>query len=411
MHNSLDLVAMRLTRKDSNWESERETSSIASSSENDDANEELTLEDHKIANAFALSAQFRNKTKSETGLLSLAVSIGAGTRHVFASSLTKRSFLHPLLSRQDGIFRSGRLEEVIELARAQRGENIHAVDQDWPRFLASVNIANLISSFDRCNRYESRLREWLTDLRKEILMFHGNPSVDFPVGSLFAIKGALAYAEHGHEQDGILDATVGYLGRSDSSFKHGHDTFAVVKYKITGSANNFLEWDKPEAVLAQVMCWLAGEETTRISLVLCEIGFKLVYRIKVGVHPDCRPIFNYYLFPPNNPNTGKSGYLPCRSSGFNHYANMESLVRVIYESTKTSIHGATLDSTIDAKARSVYAVDEQDGVEDLNEENSEVKFQVQKEVNLVSSVRLGKCTTKSSRTVSNNVPSPGCIEL
>ena len=307
-----------------------------------------------VENAEALSRAFPEKI-IVTGLMSSP--IGGVISPVFASRLRTPNLLHPLLTRQDGIFRPGSLAKFIELARAKRGDFGNRDDTEWLRVLGALDIETLVADFDMANRVEVDLREWFVALRTKIRTILGDPRIYFPNEPLFASKGLLAYTNRGDENNGQLNPDVGYLSHADSSFIHGSDTFAVVEYKMVRTDNPPDDWFQPRSVLAQIMCGVAGEHTTRVGLVVCEFGFKLIYRVKVGQDVNGTSMFNYYSVPPRA--AAHNSFAPCRSSDPNHLANMEDLAHIVYELMKTSIHGATQQprspagSTISTRANSV----------------------------------------------------------
>ena len=325
-------VGVELSYGDSEWINNNDgTRSVASSTVFEDLADIPGLLDRKIRNALALSDKFPQKTCTANGLLS----DGETSKPLFASRLARSTFMHPLLTRQDGIFRDGSLEQFIDLNMARRGES---VDNDWAGVISHIRRYSLIELFPGLSEDELGIKSWLNIMTSRICgkLKSINPSTK--PRALFAMRGALAYADAGQEGRGELNDQVGYIGKADYVFKSRGLTFAAVEYKIARLITDNVEWFNSRAVLAQIMCFLAGDSNTRFGLVISEIGFKLIYRIEAGWTPDGVPIFDYYMFPPRNPTTGKSLFLPCRESCPEYRANIESLIRVIYELTKTAVY-------------------------------------------------------------------------
>ena len=327
-------VGVELSYGDSEWINNNDgTRSVASSTVFEDLADIPVLQDHKIRNALALSEMFPNKAIAPNGLLS--VRDEDILNHVFASRLTRSTFMHPLLTRQDGIFRDGSLEQFIDLNMARRGE---LANNDWAGVIAYIRRTNFSELFADLSVDEAGLSDWLGRVSSCICTKLDLNQPQTKPEALVAMKGALAYADAGQEARGELNDQVGYLGKADYVFKSRGLTFAAVEYKMARLITDNVEWFNSRAVLAQIMCWIAGDSNTRFGLVLTEIGFKLIYRIEAGWTPDGIQIFNYYMFPPRNATTGKSLFLPCRESCPEYRANIESLIRVIYELTKTAVH-------------------------------------------------------------------------
>ena len=125
-------VGVELSYGDSEWINNNDgTRSVASSTVFEDLADIPELQDHKIRNTLALSDKFPQKTCTVNGLLS----DGETSKPIFASRLARSTFMHPLLTRQDGIFRDGSLEQFIDLNMKRRGE---LADNDWAGVIAYI---------------------------------------------------------------------------------------------------------------------------------------------------------------------------------------------------------------------------------------------------------------------------------
>ena len=294
------------------------------------------LADHMIRHAVHFSEWFIHRKLDDNDLIDCEDHV-RWMRTITASRLTTHRFLHPLISRPDGIFRSGTLEQFIDIARRRRGEDVADVDTEWPRILDAVRKSELLDRLDLLCEDESRLNAWFWGVCGLIASGQTFPFIGEEAS--FGLRGALAYTERGVEKTSPYLPQVGYFGDHKLSFKHNGKMFAVVEVHCTEAHSEEFDWFRARSILANVMASLGGDRDCQAVLIICDIGFKLLYRTEIGLNPDGVPIFDYFIYPPLDAEKGLSVYQPCRGSQPENKDNMECLLRLIYELMMTGMNG------------------------------------------------------------------------
>jgi len=276
-----------------------------------------SLEKHQSRNRAIFDINFPRRSVDPEGIVLWPDTRGEELHMLEARFLRSHRLLNPVIYRQEGVFRRSDLSGFIRLCRSQRGEDLDAEDPDWEETKKRVMQYGILEHYQRALVNKTSLNMWFCSLLSLVVDFR---FIGMNHGTRLGLKGALAADELG----------AGYIGDADVVIPIGTKSFAALSFKLTWSKRDSL-WYKPDSLLARIFCWLSGTAEMRVGLVLCNLGFKLLYRLPDGFGADGSAIFQYYIYSPEDePWT----YQACR--GDTGIRNLDVLVRIAYELAKVS---------------------------------------------------------------------------
>jgi hypothetical protein len=266
-----------------------------------------------------------------------------------ASSLKNYRVMNPLLYRFRALFKPGSLRQFIDLCRVKRGEVPGVPDVEWEALKLSIDRSKGLDLYEDSLDMESTLSHWFTSVCQTVSFIIRQELIELDFEKLLGLSGALMYTDSG---TGVLDPQAGYIGRADLIFPDGPTGyFAGVEFKLTRDCQSNVLWYTPGAVLAQIICWLSGAIESRVGLVVCDLGMKLLYRIPRDSDDPAEPlVFDYYCYPPADEITRRSYYLPCRGAAGRQ--GLEELLRVVFELVKVTKHSQVISTIPETLRRS-----------------------------------------------------------
>ena len=273
-----------------------------------------TVDEHHASNAGYFAEKFPERMLDGAGLVLWKKTTKFIRLH--ANYLQYRSLI-PLVYRIDAFFRRGSLEGLIQVVRRDSRVEDDEADKLWRAVSRCGPVIRelrwpIISD-------KARISAWVTNLCGAVKTMLPSAAARPIPQKRFGIKGALAYTEPGEINDG-----AGYIGKSDLCFGKEGSVVGVMELKIASDDINQV-WYRFGAILPQIICWLGGTVTAKVGIVLCQLGFKLIYRDLTGNDHEGNPIFNYYAV------NGIDGihFEDCR--GPEGAANRMILLRVFFE--------------------------------------------------------------------------------
>ena len=294
----------------------------------------LSVRDHITLNQgnFADRFQYRVLGKQKVVLWKSAED-AEKFKPVHASTLTLYKFMNPILYRSVGLFKRGSLQQFIRICRLKRREDPAALDEQWEGLKQYINDTKTLDHFELSLESESRLSHWFEGLCDQVSAHITKKSVVLRSEVLLGLSGALVYTD---PLTGVMDPEAGYIGKADRVFPHGPSGyFAGVEFKLASDCQQNVLWYTLRAGLAQSMCWLSGAIESRVGLIVCNLGMKLLYRIPRECEDrEGHLVFDYYCYPPADAITGRSFFLPCRGAAAKK--GLEDLLRVVYELVKVT---------------------------------------------------------------------------
>jgi hypothetical protein len=330
-----DASAVEAAFGDSKSDSDSDGSDVSVASVDlDPLGSSVPVDVHVKRNADALAGCFKWRRLGKLGVvLWKATETDVKFKVLHASSLKKHKYMQPVLYRFPGLFKAGELSQLIAICRLNRGLLHTGPDPEWVRLRSHIINSGMLSQFEYSLGSERSLSRWFTTLCGLVSAHLSGDFVLLKYEALLGLSGPLAYKDPETDE---IDLRAGYIGKADLLFPLGPSHFAGVECKIVSDAYLDLIWYTPRAVLSQTMCWLSAAAESRVCLVVCNLGIKLVYRIPRETM-DCEGqlVFDYYSYPPADPLTGRSYFLPCR--GEHAQAGLEQLLRIIYELIKVTM--------------------------------------------------------------------------
>ena len=293
--------------------------------------EDLTvpLEDHRNANRSKLAVRFPQRRIGKLGVMYWKKHQDRNFKPLHASYL-RYNLLEPAIYRSGYMLKPGSMNEFVELARAYSEVEDAMASEIWSRIRSQANVRAWLAAFPGGDK-EADFRGWLESLCAMISAFIPSPCDPRRNEVLLGMKGALPYTDA--DRNGLPLGpirSVGYIGFADFIFRRKGKIFGVVEFKRTHGDINQV-WYRAGAVLPQIICWIGGSSTGRIGLVVCELGYKLIYRIqREWFDVNRNPVFDYYIYPPDQRSNNHSTFRDCRPGPQGDLGRYE-LLKILFE--------------------------------------------------------------------------------
>ena len=246
-----------------------------------------------------------------------------------ASNL-RYTHMNPGWYRSDGFLFSGDFEGLIRRFESDRGESHAANETIWTKVREHPGVLAKVDRFISPKINEVAVNKCIAAITEKICgAIHELGHCETLPEQLVGLGGALAF--QGEPEAAYLSKVDDYFLRSKVA-----TPFIGIEYKRIGIYDD-KQLYKINSSLAQTLCALAGNTDCFAGLLLCDMGFTIIWREAVGADEDGVPIDKYFVYPPDDDGRLKYCYSPDGSVQDRGSAGRMELLRVVYDIVRSSM--------------------------------------------------------------------------
>lgn len=299
-------------------------SRVGSDEDSSPDDDSLTFSQHLAANEARFLRAFPNCNVEGDD----AVVVVRGSE-LFASSLSYKH-IRPRWYRSDGIMFDGEFDSLISRFEYDRGESHTANEAIWTRVVEDEGILRELNRFVKQRSSEAALRKWCDMIISKIQALINPKAYCASLSERCSgLGGALAFA--GHPGAAYLSKVDDYYLRSSSK-----TPFIGIEYKHVDISEN-RQWYKINTALPQTLCALAGNSDCFAGLLLCDLGFTILWREHVGFDDGGIAIDRYFVHPAKCRGKLKYCFSADKSLQDCGADGRMDLLRILYEIVRSSM--------------------------------------------------------------------------
>ena len=316
------LIALNLNGRSIDKSTVRKGSVVVEESDVDD--DVLSYEEHVAKNEKRFKESFKDMNVLHDDKI---VTLKRNQLH--ASNL-RYTHMNPGWYRSDGYLFPGDLDGLICRFESDRGESLADNETKWKKVGDNKRVLAHLSRFISPKGNECAVRDWLNALALLICVALSEDGYCERLSEqLVGLGGALAF--EGETEAAYVSKVNHYFLRANLE-----TPFIGIEYKRLGVYDG-KQWYKIDSSLAQTLCALAGNTDCFAGLLLCDMGFTIIWREPARCDEDGVPIDNYFVYPPVEDGKLKYCYSPNSSVQDRGSAGRMELLRVVYEIVRSSM--------------------------------------------------------------------------